>query len=120
MFLKWILTSPARWGEHSADVDSAGIRVALSAAQGRGTGASTKEQSRAAHPQGMGKAIQQGMFLLRPARASRAGEEGKDEIDQSASRVGKKKIQRGEEGPCLTAFSTAVEYLPAARTRAGT
>src|SRR5262249_8930690 len=60
----------------------------------------------------MGKAIQQGMFLLRSARASRAGEEGKDEIDQSASRVGTKRIQRGEEGRCPTAFSPAVKHLP--------
>ena len=49
-------------------------------------------------------------------RKSKAGlrtlKEGKDEIDQSPSRVGTKKIRRGEEGRCPTAFSTAVEHLP--------
>jgi len=56
--------------------------------QGRDTGASSKEQIGAEDPQGMGNAVQQGMFLLRSARAPRIGKKGQDENDQGPSLLG--------------------------------
>ena len=60
----------------------------MSAAQERRTGASPKEQGGAEHSQGMGEALQQGMFLLRFARAPRIGKKGQDENDQGPSFLG--------------------------------
>lgn len=69
-------------------MDSAGVGVAVSAAQGRRTGASPKEQGGAEHSQGMGKTVQQGMFLLWSTRASRVRQKGQDENDQGPSFLG--------------------------------
>ena len=56
--------------------------------QGRRTGASAEEQIGAEDPQRVGNAVQQGMFLLRFARAPRIGKEGQNEIDEGPSRLG--------------------------------
>ena len=60
----------------------------MQVAQGCRTGASQKEQIGAEHSQGMGKTVQQGMFLLRSARAPRIVEKGQDKIDEGPSRIG--------------------------------
>jgi len=82
-----VSSPPTRRGEYPTDVDYAGIPVAVPAPQGRRAGSSQKEQGGAQHPPGMGKAVQQGMFLLRSARAPRAGEKGQDEADECAPRL---------------------------------
>ena len=79
-----VSSPPTRRGEYPTDVDYAGVPVAVPAAQGRRAGSSQKEQGWAQHPPGMGKAVQQGMLLLRSARAPRAGEKGQDETDEGA------------------------------------
>ena len=56
--------------------------------QKRRTGASAEEQIGAEDPQRVGNAVQQGMFLLRFARAPRIGKEGQNEIDEGPSRLG--------------------------------
>lgn len=79
-----VSSPPTRRSEYPTDVDYAGIPVAVPASQGRRARSSQKEQGWAQHPPGMGKAVQQGMLLLRSARAPRAGEKGQDETDEGA------------------------------------
>ena len=84
---KRVSSPPTRRGEYPTDVDCAGIPVAVPASHGRRAGSSQKEQGWAQHPPGMGKAVQQGMLLLRSARAPRAGKKGQDEADEGAPRL---------------------------------